>query len=66
MNTFSCSFSFTRKAIIDCLFNAFDSFSWGISLEYIAKLEVAWLETYGEELSCQSVAPTIPTSSFCE
>ena len=29
--------------ILDCLFYAFDSLSWDVSLEDIAKLVVAWL-----------------------
>ena len=32
--------------IIDCLFYAFDSLSYDVSLEYIAKLVVAWLYIY--------------------
>ena len=43
MNTFSCSLSCTRVTLIDYLFHASDSLFSEISLEYIAKLVVAWL-----------------------
>ena len=43
MNKLSCSLSCTWMTIIDSLFYASDSLSWDVSLEYIAKLVVAWL-----------------------
>ena len=43
MNKLLCSLSCTWMTILDCLFYAFDSLSWEVSLEDIAKLVVAWL-----------------------
>ena len=42
MNKFLCSLLCTWM-IIDSPFYAFDNLSWAVSLEYIAKLVVAWL-----------------------
>ena len=43
MNKFLCSMSCTWIVILDCLFYAFDSLSWDISLRDIANLVVALL-----------------------
>ena len=43
MNNFSCSLSCTCRTIIDCLFYASGGLYRDDSLEYIAKLLVAWL-----------------------
>ena len=43
INRFSCRLSCTWVTIIYCLCYASDSLSWDVSLEYIAKLIVAWL-----------------------